>query len=102
MNIEDVIISPITTEKSLVQQEIGQAIGKRTVKYTFKVHPLANKNMVKEAIKKIFQLTPSSVNIMMYAGKMKRFRNFPSKRPHWKKAVVTFENGAKLEFAKGV
>jgi len=26
----------------------------------------------------------------------------PSQRPHWKKAVVTFENGETLEFGKGV
>jgi large subunit ribosomal protein L23 len=102
MNLENVIIAPIISEKSQMLQDIGTSIGKRTVKYAFKVHPHANKSLVKDAIKKIFQVTPSDVNIMMYAGKIKKFRNFPTKRPHWKKAIVTFENGAKLEFGKGV
>jgi len=57
---------------------------------------------VKDAIKKIYNLSPSSINILVYKGKMKRFRNMPSQRPHWKKAIVTFENGANLEFGKGV
>ena len=102
MNLDSIIIAPIITEKSQSAQEIGKDIGKRTVKYTFKVHPDANKVMIKEAVKKIFQVTPSSVNVIMYHGKMKKFGNFPSRRPHWKKAIVTFDNGAVLEFGKGV
>jgi large subunit ribosomal protein L23 len=39
---------------------------------------------------------------MVCIGKMKKFRNFPSRRPHWKKAIVTFKDGANLEFSKGV
>ncbi|MCB1140627.1 MAG: 50S ribosomal protein L23 [Leptospiraceae bacterium] len=103
MNLEDVIIAPLVTEKSQNLQEIGKENqGKRMVKYVFRVHPDANKVLVKDAIKKIFNVSPSSVNIMVYKGKVKRFRNFPSPRPHWKKAIVTFDNGANLEFGKGV
>lgn len=102
MNLENVIIAPIVSEKSNSMQEIGASIGKRTTKYTFKVHPDANKSLVKQAIKKIYQVTPSDVNMMVFKGKIKKFRNLPSVRPHWKKAVVTFENGTKLEFGQGV
>lgn len=101
MNVNDIIIAPIITEKAQDLQVIGEKIGKRTKKYAFKVHPEANKAMVKEAVKKLFQVTPSSVNIMVYRGKMKKFRNLPSRRPHWKKAIVTFNEGANLEFGKG-
>ncbi|PKA22132.1 50S ribosomal protein L23, partial [Leptospira sp. mixed culture ATI2-C-A1] len=38
--------------------------------------------------------------VAVYRGKMKRFRNMPSPRPHYKKAVVTFADGANLDFAK--
>jgi len=72
------------------------------VKYVFKVHPDANKVLVRDAIKKIYNITPSSINILVYKGKTKRFRNMPSRRPHWKKAIVSFANGADLEFGKGV
>jgi large subunit ribosomal protein L23 len=102
MNLENVIIAPIISEKSNSLQEIGATIGKRTTKYSFKVHPDANKNLVKQAIRKIYQATPSDVNIMLYKGKTKKFRNLPSVRPHWKKAIVTFVNGTKLEFGQGV
>jgi large subunit ribosomal protein L23 len=102
MNLNDVIIAPLITEKSQNLQEIGKSQGKRMVKYVFRVHPNATKVLVKDAIKKIYNLTPSSVNVMVYKGKIKRFRNFPAPRPHWKKAIVTFEDGANIEFAKGI
>lgn len=102
MNIENIIITPLVTEKAQVLQEIGTSQGKRMIKYSFRIHPSANKIQVKDAIKKIFNLNPTSVNIMVYKGKIKKFRNMPSQRPHWKKAIVTFENGASLEFGKGV
>ena len=72
----------------------------RTVKYTLKVHPDANKTLVKQALRKMYNVNASSVNISVFKGKIKKFRNFPSPRPHWKKAVVTFDNGAAIDFAK--
>jgi len=102
MNLDNVIIAPLITEKAQNLQEIGKNQGKRLVKYVFKVHPDVNKIQVRDAIKKIYDIVPTSINILVYKGKIKRFRNMPSQRPHWKKAIVSFENGADLEFGKGV
>jgi large subunit ribosomal protein L23 len=102
MNLESVIIAPVVTEKSDYENKIGERLGKRITKYTFKVHPDATKPLIAKAIEKIFNVKPSSVNVMVYRGKVKRFRNLPSRRPHWKKAVVTFRDGANLELSKGV
>ncbi|MDX1960307.1 MAG: 50S ribosomal protein L23 [Leptospiraceae bacterium] len=102
MNFDKIIIAPIVTEKSQALEEIGKSQGKRTVKYCFKVHPDANKIMIAASIKKIFSIEPTSINTQIYKGKIKRFRNSKSQRPHWKKAIVTFADGAKLEFGKGV
>jgi len=102
MNLDNVIIAPLITEKAQNLQEIGKNQGKRLVKYVFKVHPDVNKIQVRDAIKKIYKIVPTSINILVYKGKIKRFRNMPSQRPHWKKAIVSFENGADLEFGKGV
>jgi len=102
MNLDNVIIAPLITEKAQNLQEIGKNQGKRLVKYVFKVHPDVNKIQVRDAIKKIYNIVPTSINILVYKGKIKRFRNMPSQRPHWKKAIVSFENGADLEFGKGV
>ncbi len=101
MNIENVLISPMLTEKAQDMEKIGEKTGKRTVKYSFRVHPHANKTLVKESIKKMYNVSPTSVSIMVYKGKIKKFRNSIAKRPHWKKAIVTFANGATLDFNKG-
>lgn len=100
MNLETVILSPIVTEKSQGLQSIGESLGKRLTKYSFYVHPNANKVLVKQAMKHMYGIMPDSVNISVMRGKQKRFRNMPSVRPHRKKAIVTFYDGANLEFAK--
>lgn len=102
MNLQDVILTPIVTEKSQDLETIGanSKKGTRMVKYTVKVHIDANKTLIKEAFKKIFKVTPSSVNVQVYRGKIKRFRNMPAPRSHWKKAIVTFRDGASIDFAK--
>ena len=45
----DVILKPVVTEKSM------NAMGEK--KYTFLVHPEANKTMIKEAVEKMFEGT---------------------------------------------
>lgn len=47
----DVILKPIVTEKSM------NAMGEK--KYTFMVHPEANKSQIKEAVEKMFEGTKS-------------------------------------------
>ena len=61
----DVILKPIVTEKSM------NAMGEK--KYTFMVHPEANKSQIKEAVEKMFEGTKvKSVNTMNMDGKNKR------------------------------
>ena len=61
----DVILKPIVTEKSM------NAMAEK--KYTFLVHPEANKSMIKEAVEKMFEGTEvKSVNTMNMDGKKKR------------------------------
>lgn len=102
MNLDSVIIEPLLTEKSEFLKQIGERMGKRMVQYSFRVAPAANKNLVKKAIQKIFNKKPDSVNIMNCRGKATKFRNIPSQKSGWKKAIVTFEDGAELTFGKGV
>ena len=53
----DVILKPVITEKSM------NAMGEK--KYTFLVHPEANKSQIKEAVEKMFEGTKvKSVNTM--------------------------------------
>ena len=61
----DVLLRPVLTEKSMA--------GMASKKYTFMVHPDANKIMIKEAIEKMFPGTKvEKVNTMNLDGKMKR------------------------------
>ncbi len=86
----DVILEPVLTEKSIVMRENEN-------KYTFKVHPRANKVEIKDAIQKIFDVKVESVAVMNKLGKMKRVRIALGRRPSWKKAVVKLVDGQKID-----
>ncbi|MBQ5951303.1 MAG: 50S ribosomal protein L23 [Lachnospiraceae bacterium] len=61
----DVILKPVITEKSMNQMA--------DKKYTFLVHPDANKTMIKEAVEKMFSgVKVASVNTLNQDGKEKR------------------------------
>ncbi len=77
----DVILKPVVTEKSMA--EMGEK------KYTFLVHPEANKSMIKEAVEKMFEgAKVSSVNTMNLDGKTKRRGRTAGKTAKTKKAIV--------------
>ena len=77
----DVILKPVVTEKSM------NAMSEK--KYTFLVHPEANKAMIKEAVEKMFAGTKvASVNTMNLDGKTKRRGMVYGKTAKTKKAIV--------------
>ena len=77
----DVILKPVITEKSMN--------GMADKKYTFLVHPEANKSMVKEAVEKMFPGTKvEKVNTMNIGGKTKRRGMTFGKTAKTKKAIV--------------
>ena len=77
----DVILKPVVTEKSM------SAMAEK--KYTFFVHPEANKTMIKEAVEKMFEGTKvASVNTMNMDGKKKRRGMKVGKTAKTKKAIV--------------
>jgi len=77
----DVILKPIVTEKSM------DAMGEK--KYTFLVHPDANKQMIAEAVEKLFPGTKvEKVNTQNLDGKEKRRGFVVGKTAKTKKAIV--------------
>ena len=92
----DVILKPVITEKSMA--------GMGEKKYTFLVHPEANKAMVKEAVEKMFEGTKvKSVNTMNLDGKKKRRGYTVGKTAKTKKAVVTLTEDSKdIEIFEGL
>ena len=92
----DVILKPVVTEKSM------NAMGEK--KYTFLVHPEANKTMIKDAVEKMFEGTEvKSVNTMNIDGKKKRRGMTVGKTAKTKKAIVTLtENSKDIEIFEGL
>lgn len=92
----DVILKPLVTEKSMN--------GMADKKYTFLVHPEANKTMIKEAVEKMFEGTKvKSVNTMNCEGKTKRRGMTYGKTAKTKKAIVTLtEDSNEIEIFSGL
>ena len=77
----DVILKPVITEKSMA--------GMGEKKYTFLVHTEATKNMIKEAVEKMFDgAKVKKVNTMNCEGKNKRRGMVVGKTAKTKKAIV--------------
>ncbi len=77
----DVILKPVITEKSMA--------GMGEKKYTFLVHPDANKSQIKEAVEKMFEGTKvERVNTMNLDGKKKRRGTVVGRTAKTKKAIV--------------
>jgi len=90
-----IILRPIVTEK-------GSAIRDRENKYLFSVVRDANKIEIKQAVESLFGVKVKSVKTMVMHGKVKRMGIFEGKRPDWKKAVVTLEEGQTIDLFEQV
>ena len=92
----DVILKPVVTEKSM------SAMAEK--KYTFFVHPEANKTMIKEAVEKMFEgAKVASVNTMNMDGKKKRRGMKVGKTAKTKKAIVQLTaDSADIEIFAGL
>ncbi len=86
----DVIIAPVITEKSMY--------AKQNNVYTFKVVKSANKTEIKKAIEKLFGVKVKSVNTLNTKAKDKRVGRYTGKTKTYKKAIVTLEDGNKIEY----
>ncbi len=93
----DIIKRPIITEKSNFQSDmLGQ--------YTFEVDRRANKQQIKEAVERVFDVTVERVRVInMPAKRVRRYgRRDVIRRTGWKKAIVTLKPGDRIEFFEGV
>ena len=92
----DVIKKPVITEKSM------NAMAEK--KYTFLVHPEANKSQIKEAVEKMFERTKEkSVNTMNMDGKKKRRGMTVGTTAKTKKAIIALTEDSKdIEIFEGL
>ncbi len=94
MHLYEVLRRPLITEKDTILQTQG--------KYVFEVAEEANKNLIKQAVEKAFNVKVTAVNLMTVPGKERRIGRRMVLTPSWKKAIVTLKPGDKLEFFEGV
>jgi large subunit ribosomal protein L23 len=85
----DVLIAPIVSEKSYNLLEDN--------KYTFEVHPDANKTQIKIAVEEIFNVKVESVNTINRKGKTRRTKTGTGKRKDIKRAVVSVAPGQSID-----
>ena len=90
----DLILSPIITEKATNASERNQVM--------FRVARTATKPQIKEAIEKLFDVKVKSVNTLVRKGKHKAFRGRLGQQSDVKKAIVTLEEGHRIDVTTGL
>ena len=90
----DVILSPVITAKATVASERNQVM--------FKVAMRATKPQIKEAVEKLFDVKVKSVNTVIRKGKVKAFKGTVGRQSPVKRAVVTLEEGHRIDVTTGL
>ena len=92
-DVRDVLLAPVVSEKSYGLLDEN--------KYTFLVHPDANKTEIKIAVEKVFGVRVNGVNTINRAGKLKRTRTGFGRRKSTKRAIVTVAEGDRIDIFGG-
>jgi large subunit ribosomal protein L23 len=90
----DVILSPVITEKATNASEHNKVI--------FKVSMDATKPQIKEAVEKLFDVKVKSVNTLRRRGKWKIFKGRVGRQSDSKRAIVTLEEGQRIDVTTGL
>jgi large subunit ribosomal protein L23 len=90
----DVILAPVITEKATNASERNQVI--------FRVAPHATKPQIKEAVEKLFDVKVKHVNTLIRKGKVRTFRGRRGELSDVKNAVVTLEEGHRIDVTTGL
>ena len=90
----DIIVAPVITEKATVASEHNKVV--------FKVAAKATKPQIKDAIEKLFDVKVKSVNTLVRKGKTKVFRGQFGSQSDSKRAIVTLEEGHRIDVTTGL
>ena len=95
MRAHDVILRPVTTEKSTLARELANVV-------TLAVDPRAGTHDIKTAVEQLFQVKVIDVRTIRMPRKMRRVGKFVGAKREWKKAIVQLAEGQSIEFFEGV
>ncbi len=90
MDNTNVIIKPLITEKSTHQQNTRNT-------YAFSVNPAANKQQIKHAVEKLYEVKVIDVRTMNRRGKPRRTRFKVDTTSDWKRAIVKLAEDSRIE-----
>ena len=90
----DIILSPVITEKATMASEHSQIM--------FRVAAHATKPQIKEAVEKLFDVKVKAVNTLVRKGKVKAFRGSRGVQSDVKNAIVTLEEGHRIDVTTGL
>jgi len=94
INYIDSIRNPIITEKATILSEQNKTV--------FKVHPKANKKVIKKNIEKLFKVTVVKVNVINQKTKTKTRQGKKSFKKGYKKAIITLKKGQSIDLTTGI
>ncbi len=89
MNVFEVIVRPIVTEKAMNKKESEATL-------CFEVAKDATKTEIKSAVQKLFKVKVDAVTTVSNLGKLRRRGRFSGYRSDWKKAYVRLKAGEKM------
>lgn len=89
MNIYEVIVRPIVTEKAVGKKEAEETL-------CFEVAKDATKTEIRSAVQKLFKVKVADVRTTTNSGKLRRRGRFTGYRSDWKKAWVRLKAGEKM------
>ncbi len=95
MNIQEIILRPLVTEKSNIGREEHNLV-------TLAVDPRANKHEIRRAVETLFEVEVLDVRTMRMPRKTRRVGRFLGRKSEWKKAIVQLVEGQTIEFYEGV
>uniref|UniRef100_Q07KM0 Large ribosomal subunit protein uL23 n=1 Tax=Rhodopseudomonas palustris (strain BisA53) TaxID=316055 RepID=Q07KM0_RHOP5 len=90
----DIIVSPVVTEKATMASEHNKIV--------FKVAAKATKPQIKDAVEKLFDVKVKSVNTLVRKGKSKAFKGTFGTQSDSKRAIVTLEEGHRIDVTTGL
>ena len=90
----DLILAPVITEKATIASERNQVM--------FKVAKHATKPQIKEAVEKLFDVKVKRVNTHVRKGKVKAFKGKVGVQSQVKRAIVTLEEGHRIDVTTGL
>jgi large subunit ribosomal protein L23 len=90
----DIIVAPVITEKATTASEHNKVV--------FKVAAKATKPQIKDAIEKLFDVKVKGVNTLVRKGKTKVFRGQFGSQSDTKRAIVTLEEGHRIDVTTGL